>query len=197
MNRLISLVALSLSFAVTACTVPQETTRANSPDLTLAMDLAKRNTSDSITNLHAAVSQREPAVIPASPARKVRVINRDNGGNLVQYAKRVSRDRIEKKHLVFNGVCASACTLYLSLEPKQMCITRKTSFLFHRAYGAKRDVNQWGTNYLYKQYPAWVKNWIDARGGLTNRLIRMNHAYASKFIQPCKSSRTNRRSAGT
>jgi hypothetical protein len=58
--------------------------------------------------------------------------------------------------------------------------------VFHRAYGASADMNAWGTNFMIRQYPAWVREWIAHNGGLTDRLIRMDYAYASRHMRPCR-----------
>jgi hypothetical protein len=113
------------------------------------------------------------------------VISRDNGGNLVEYARMVTRARNANTFVRFQGQCASSCTLFLSLRSSQTCISRGASFVFHRAYGAQEDFNQWGTEYLIERYPDWVRRWINANGGLTSRLIRMDYAYASQFLRPC------------
>ena len=36
-----------------------------------------------------------------------------------------------------------------------------------------------------KKYPDWVRNWIEVQGGLSSRLIKMDYAYASRFIPSC------------
>lgn len=116
----------------------------------------------------------------------MRVISNDRGGSIVSYAQDVSRMRTQDTFLVFNGQCASACTLYLGLGSQRTCIAPGASFVFHRAYGASADMNQWGTDYMIRQYPDWVRSWIARNGGLTNRLIRMDYEYASRFMRPCR-----------
>ncbi|MEY8098185.1 hypothetical protein AB9F29_12270 [Falsihalocynthiibacter sp. S25ZX9] len=184
MKKLTPFLAVCLGFAHAAYATSDDVTRStNSPaelSASIVPNSSSRGTATPQTRV-AALSNKS-----FIPQRKVIVISRDDGGDLVNYAKRVSRARQEKDWLVFNGQCASACTLYLSLDPKQMCITKNTSFVFHAAYGAKRDVNQWGTRYLAKQYPDWVQNWIAKRGGLSNRILRMSYTQASKHINPCK-----------
>lgn len=113
------------------------------------------------------------------------VISRDNGGSVVEYARAVTRARNDNTFVRFQGQCASACTLFLSLNPSRTCITRNVSFLFHLPYGADDEVNQWSAQYMEERYPAWVRQWISANGGLSDRLIRMEYSYASQFMQPC------------
>jgi hypothetical protein len=120
----------------------------------------------------------------------VHLIGNDNGGSVIGYARAVSRMRHQNTLVVFDGRCASACTLYLSLQSSRTCLMPGSSFLFHRAYGARRDVNRWATDFMMAQYPAWVQAWIRSNGGLTDRIIRMDYAYASRFIRTCRVAST-------
>lgn len=123
-------------------------------------------------------------------AASVHVIANDRGGSIVTYAQEIRRLRHQNKLVVFNGQCASACTMYLSLSSDRTCIAPGASFLFHSAYGASADMNAWGTDFMYNQYPAWVRDWVAQNGGLTDRLIRMDYAYASRFMRPCRVTST-------
>jgi hypothetical protein len=126
-----------------------------------------------------------PSLNVASTA-SVHVIANDRGGSVVGYAQEVQRLRNQDKLVVFNGQCASACTMFLSLNSNRTCIAPGASFVFHRAYGASADMNAWGTDFMVRQYPAWVRDWIARNGGLTDRLIRMDYTYASRFMRPCR-----------
>lgn len=132
-------------------------------------------------------------VPPAKSGRTrqgVYLISDDRGGDLITYAQRVKRVRSESKLVAFNGTCSSACTLYLSLSPTRICIMPGASFQFHRAYGASREMNQWGSDYLIRQYPKWVQTWIAQRGGLRSGLMRMKYSYASQFLRTCRVATT-------
>ncbi len=131
------------------------------------------------------IASAPPAVTLASSAT-VHVVANDRGGSIVNYAQEVRRLRAQNKLVVFNGQCASACTMFLGLNNNRTCIAPGASFLFHRAYGASADMNAWGTDFMFRSYPAWVRDWIARNGGLTDRLIRMDYAYASRFIRPCR-----------
>lgn len=126
---------------------------------------------------------------PSTAAQKPRsadiVIRHDNGGSVVTYAQKVTRARQQNLSVQISGSCQSACTLFLSLPEAQTCITPGASFGFHRAHSASRQNNDWGTSYLLKKYPNWVRQWIAAKGGLKSRIIRMDYAYASRFMQRC------------
>lgn len=117
-------------------------------------------------------------------------IGNDNGGSVIGYARAVSQMRNRNTLIVFDGRCASACTLYLSLQSTRTCLLPGSSFLFHSAYGARPDVNRWATEFMMGQYPAWVQTWIRRNGGLTSRTIRMDYAYASRFMRTCRVAST-------
>jgi hypothetical protein len=127
-----------------------------------------------------------PPVVNVVSSASVHVIANDRGGSVVSYAQEVRRLRNQDKLVVFNGQCASACTMFLSLNSDRTCIAPGASFVFHRAYGASADMNAWGTDFMIRQYPAWVRDWIARNGGLTDRLIRMDYAYASRYMRPCR-----------
>jgi hypothetical protein len=132
---------------------------------------------------------RAPIAASFGPrSSNVHVIRNDNGGSVVGYAQAVSRLRQQNAQIVFAGRCASACTLFLAVESSRSCITPGTSFLFHRAYGARRDMNEWATDFMMSQYPGWVRSWIRSQGGLTSRVLRMDYAYASRHMRTCSAS---------
>ncbi len=109
----------------------------------------------------------------------------DNGGNVVAYAREMTRARQQNTHVSFRGHCASACTIFLALPSSQTCIRPGTKFGFHKAYGASANSNKWGTQFLLDRYPTWVRAWIDSHGGLTSRMIWMDYAYASRHMPTC------------
>jgi hypothetical protein len=38
---------------------------------------------------------------------------------------------------------------------------------------------------MMRKYPKWVRAWIAAQGGLSDRLTAMSYEYASKCVQTC------------
>jgi hypothetical protein len=59
-----------------------------------------------------------PPVLNVASTASVHVIANDRGGSVVGYAQEVQRLRNQDKLVVFNGQCASACTMFLSLNSK-------------------------------------------------------------------------------
>ncbi|MFW5641804.1 MAG: hypothetical protein ACOCY0_03455 [Roseicyclus sp.] len=143
----------------------------------------------------AANSGATPATAPVAASygprpSDIHLIGNDNGGSVVGYARAVQRLRRQDTLIVFDGRCASACTLYLSLQNTRTCLMPGASFLFHRAYGARRDMNEWATGFMMDQYPAWVQAWVRGQGGLTDRVIRMDYDYAARFMRTCRTAST-------
>ena len=113
-------------------------------------------------------------------------IRGDRGGNVMTYALRMLKLKDSGKQVQFRGSCESACTLYLALPRNRVCVTPQASFNFHLPYGASASGNRAAASYMLRQYPGWVRSWINSKGGLSSRMISMKYAHASKFLPTCK-----------
>ncbi|ARQ95370.1 hypothetical protein [Bradyrhizobium phage BDU-MI-1] len=68
------------------------------------------------------------------PAKAVVVIQKDNGGVIVEYIKKYSDIRDSGERIIVDGECHSACTLFLGMVPKeQYCFTDRALLGFHTA----------------------------------------------------------------
>ena len=112
-------------------------------------------------------------------------VRHDRGGNVIEYMRDVTRLRMSATRVEISGRCDSACTLLLSLPPELLCIRDNANFGFHKAYGASRDMNEWATDMMWKSYPIWVKDWLKARGGMRDGVIRMGYSRASAHLREC------------
>ena len=112
-------------------------------------------------------------------------VSGDSGGNIVQYLERTEEYRETQTQVAFEGRCDSACTLYLSLAPEQICMEQNAYFRFHAPIAKSHRVQRMATQVLMERYPLWVQDWIFQQGGLTRHFMTMDYAYASQFIQPC------------
>jgi hypothetical protein len=112
-------------------------------------------------------------------------VSGDNGGNIAQYLLRTEAYRETQTQVSIEGRCDSACTLYLSLSPEQICIEQHAYFRFHTPIANSQGVQRMATLVMMEHYPDWVKDWIFQQGGLTRHFKTMDYAYASQFIQPC------------
>ena len=89
-----------------------------------------------------------------------------------------------------DGSCLSACTMVLGLVPRdRICATPQATFGFHAAWDRNRSGNQvtnrLATQYLMDLYPAAVRKWITARGGLISQMIYLSGAELQTMIPAC------------
>jgi len=119
----------------------------------------------------------------------VHVIKNNPGGTVIDYAMTSLHYQEEGSIVRFEGYCDSACTLLLGLPADKLCIYKGASFGFHRPYGASKQANKAAEEYLYSQYPDWVRRWISDQGGLQSRIKRMPFEEASAHIKRCGHNR--------
>lgn len=63
------------------------------------------------------------------------IVTNDLGGPIFQRSFSVENIRKSGTMVVLDGVCASACTMYLKLlETNQLCTTKRTELMFHAPY---------------------------------------------------------------
>lgn len=99
----------------------------------------------------------------------------DLGGGIVAYAL-IARDATVE----VLGVCASACTLFLSSP--EVCIGPEATFIFHEPHGPNAE---WGEAFLMQSYPAWTRDWITTQGGLSSELLILPASIAAAYIEAC------------
>jgi hypothetical protein len=85
----------------------------------------------------------------------------------------------------FVGKCASACTLYLALPTRQTCVSSGAEFRFHAPYGVSARAAATAEAYMLRNYPQWVRSWIQQHGGLSSGTLVMSASYAKKFMSDC------------
>ena len=112
-------------------------------------------------------------------------IRQNPGGQIVVFALHVAQLRAAEEPVHFDGACDSACTLFLSLPAEQLCVTPRASFGFHLPYGVGAQQNAVAADYLISQYPDWVREWIEAHGGLSHTIIRMGADEAAQHLPLC------------
>lgn len=117
-------------------------------------------------------------------------ITEDRGGRIGTYVDRYQDLRSSKEMVVIDGLCASACTIVLgTIPPDRICVTSRANLGFHAAwdFGAngKAVTNTEATRMLYSMYPAPIRRWIAARGGLTPRMLFLHGRQLSTMYRPC------------
>lgn len=139
----------------------------------------------SIAPAGVARAQGQHSIYEMSLAPLAVSVDGDRGGNIAEYIIRTEEYRSALTRVSFAGRCDSACTLLLNLEPEQICVRQNAYFRFHAPIANSRRAERMAMEIMMERYPDWVKGWIFRHGGLTHRLITMEYAYASQFVQPC------------
>lgn len=112
-------------------------------------------------------------------------IGDDSGGLVAEYALRLYEILATNQKVRFVGRCDSACTLLLALPTEQTCITEGAYFRFHAPSAPSVATAAEVAAYMMRKYPTWVRAWIVAQGGLSDRLTTMTYEYANKFMRTC------------
>jgi hypothetical protein len=119
----------------------------------------------------------------------VKIAN-DPGGQIGRYVDKYQGLRSSGETVIIDGLCASACTIVLGTIPHdRICVTSQAALGFHAAFdfGAqgRAITNREATNTLYSMYPSRVQRWINARGGLTSRMIYLRGKQLMSMYKPC------------
>lgn len=117
------------------------------------------------------------------------VISGDRGGRVIERVT-TALDVADSGRLVrIEGLCASACTVYLALtRVNRVCLGPGAVLAFHQTTDIKTGkTNPKANKIVLSFYPISVQNWIKARGGLTAKLLVMDFAEARKHVRVCPS----------
>jgi len=107
------------------------------------------------------------------------------GGNIAAFAADAAGYRDSGTSVQFTGRCDSACTLFLGLPSRQICVAPGAYFRFHSPTAASARAEHVAQNYMMRKYPGWVRAWIGHNHGLSHQLITMDYGYASQFVKTC------------
>jgi hypothetical protein len=131
------------------------------------------------------------AMIPTGASATMRISD-DVGGRIGAYVDQYSAIRASGEKVVIDGACLSACTLVLGIVPRnRICVTRRAMLGFHAAWmpgpHGKPVPSAVGTQALWDMYPAQVRRWINARGGLTSKMMFLRGAELFAMYPECNS----------
>jgi hypothetical protein len=117
-------------------------------------------------------------------------IAEDRGGQIGRYLRTFAMVRSSGERVVVDGNCLSACTLLLGVVPRShICATPRARFGFHAAWMPDEDgrpvTSRMGTQALWDVYPASVRRWIRAHGGLTRHMIFMQGGALQGIVPSC------------
>lgn len=131
-------------------------------------------------------------MLPAAHHHVV-TVRRDLGGDLGAYDRRVGLYRRGRVSVRVVGECASACTLVTGVDWDRICVGVDAVMGFHQAYYASAEKpfdvenrSEEGTRLLMSRYPQSVRDWIDARGGLTSTLMYLRGPELRAMFRPCE-----------
>ena len=127
-------------------------------------------------------------IAPASA--DVRILS-SPGGQIGPFLNLFEVVRQSGERVVIDGPCLSACTLVLSVLPRnRICVTRRAVLGFHAAWSpdnSGRPVTQAeASQIVLATYPAPVRNWIRRRGGLTSRTLLLRGKELAAFYPSCR-----------
>ena len=118
-------------------------------------------------------------------------ISDDIGGRIGAYVDQYSAVRNSGERVVIDGACLSACTLVLGIVPRsKICVTRRATLGFHAAWmpgpNGKPVPSNVGTQALWDMYPTHVRQWIEARGGLTQKMMFLRGRELMSMYPECR-----------
>ena len=116
------------------------------------------------------------SIFAATAASATMRISDDVGGRIGAYVDQYAAVRNSGERVVIDGVCLSACTLVLGIVPRnRICVTRRAMLGFHAAWmpgpEGRPVPSVVGTQALWDMYPPNVRKWINARGGLSSKMM--------------------------
>ena len=131
------------------------------------------------------------AIVSTGASATMRISD-DVGGRIGAYVDQYSAIRASGEKVVIDGACLSACTLVLGIVPRnRICVTRRAMLGFHAAWmpgpHGKPVPSAVGTQALWDMYPAHVRRWINARGGLTSKMMFLRGAELFAMYPECNS----------
>lgn len=113
------------------------------------------------------------------------------GGRIGDYVNQYAAVRASGERVEIDGACLSACTLVLGIVPRdRICVTRRAKLGFHGAWmpGPRgRPVpSSIGTQALWEMYPQHVRHWINARGGLSSKMMFLRGRELMAMYPACR-----------
>jgi hypothetical protein len=117
-------------------------------------------------------------------------IRASGGGQIGQYLRLFAVLRASGQRIVIDGPCLSACTLIVTMVPRdRICTTRRAVLGFHAPYlpgetGRELRFAE-ATKIVLDMYPPQLRNWIRRKGGLTSRPIYLRGRELAALYRPC------------
>jgi hypothetical protein len=112
------------------------------------------------------------------------------GGEVFSYLRFFGAVRASGDRVVIDGPCLSACTLVLSVVPRnRICVTRRAVLGFHAPVAVDESGQRYAfpgaTRIIAGTYPAPIRQWIRRHGGLSGRMILLSGRELAAMYAPC------------
>lgn len=125
-----------------------------------------------------------------APARAEVLIEGSPGGEATSFLAFFEAVRQSGQRVVIDGPCFSACTLALSVLPRnRICVTSRAILGFHAARMVDFLGNEYpapdATRVVVETYPAPVRQWIRRHGGLTRKPIFLYGPELARVVLRC------------
>lgn len=102
------------------------------------------------------------------------VIDNDDGGDVDTFIMWYERVRASGVPVRVRGLCASACTIVVSLPREQVCIEMTASLGFH-LFAVRGDFDPNATQaYIRRYYPIELQAWLKGQPALTPVVVYMS-----------------------
>jgi hypothetical protein len=126
----------------------------------------------------------------SSASATVRIVG-DYGGQIGPYLEHLSALRHSGERVVIDGPCLSACTMILGVIPRdRICVTPRARLGFHAAWNPGNDgaptLSTGGTQLLMEIYPQQVRQWINRKGGLKQRMVYLSGRELTSMYRTCR-----------
>jgi len=126
----------------------------------------------------------------SSASATVRIVG-DYGGQIGPYLEHLSALRHSGERVVIDGPCLSACTMILGVIPRdRICVTPRARLGFHAAWNPGYDgaptLSTGGTQLLMEIYPQQVRQWINRKGGLKQRMVYLSGRELTSMYRTCR-----------
>ena len=130
------------------------------------------------------------SLVTVAPASADLRIEGSAGGVIGDYLRLFMLARELGHKVVIDGPCLSACTLALSVMPKnRICVTRRAVLGFHAAWTPDQDgqvlTHPGATRLMFATYPKAVRDWIKRRGGLSPQTILLRGRELAAMVRSC------------
>ncbi|HET9904307.1 MAG TPA: hypothetical protein VFQ27_11470 [Xanthobacteraceae bacterium] len=130
------------------------------------------------------------AAAPSKAAGEIRILG-SPGGAIGPFVALFETVRASGERVVIDGPCLSACTLVLSLVPRdRICVTPRAVLGFHAARYVTPDgrviIDPDASAIVLRTYPPAIRAWIARRGGLTDRVLLLRGRALASMFRHCR-----------